>query len=296
MALRAVGALALSISVAAAFQDTSPLFILSTSKLADGFDGAGIVSSSLAGQEVANQLSGCPSDSYVVVNQPGVSSVDFSHTSSAPHLRRRIANENGALESVSVVPEVVGGISAMEVVNVLEKNCKAARLELDASDGYVSIEETVPQVIKVEFSALPSSPEERLSELGKHDSYLNAVLSSLQNKSYTVIYTGTPPSGQHMAPGIQHPVQGYEMDEPFPSSLHTDLKRDVSSHSNVDSDEVALFEKYQFLSPGIFMSLFVSLILFLILYVGVTALAGLEVSYFAFSKEMGPAAQKSKMQ
>lgn len=47
---------------------------------------------------------------------------------------------------------------------------------------------------------------------------------------------------------------------------------------------------------AIFMSLLVSLLLIIILYVGVSAIAGLEVSYMAFSKEMGPAAQKQKQQ
>ena len=44
------------------------------------------------------------------------------------------------------------------------------------------------------------------------------------------------------------------------------------------------------------MGLSVSLLLFIILYVGVSAIAGLEVSYMAFSKEMGPQAQKPKQQ
>lgn len=42
------------------------------------------------------------------------------------------------------------------------------------------------------------------------------------------------------------------------------------------------------------MGLTVSLLLFGILYVGVSAIAGLEVSYMAFSKEMGPQAQQQK--
>lgn len=45
---------------------------------------------------------------------------------------------------------------------------------------------------------------------------------------------------------------------------------------------------------GIFMGLSVSLLLFIILYVGVSAIANLEVSYMAFSKEMGPQAQKKQ--
>ena len=45
------------------------------------------------------------------------------------------------------------------------------------------------------------------------------------------------------------------------------------------------------------MGLVVSLLLLVILWIGVSAIAGLEVSYMAFSKEMGPAAQnKGKQQ
>lgn len=45
------------------------------------------------------------------------------------------------------------------------------------------------------------------------------------------------------------------------------------------------------------MGLTVSLLLFIILYVGVSAIAGLDVSYMAFSREMGPQAQgKGKQQ
>lgn len=40
------------------------------------------------------------------------------------------------------------------------------------------------------------------------------------------------------------------------------------------------------------MGLFVSILLLSILYVGLYAIAGLEVSYGAFSKENGPQAQK----
>lgn len=44
------------------------------------------------------------------------------------------------------------------------------------------------------------------------------------------------------------------------------------------------------------MGLIVSLLLFVILYVGVSAIAGLDVSYMAFSKEMGPQAQNKGKQ
>ena len=42
------------------------------------------------------------------------------------------------------------------------------------------------------------------------------------------------------------------------------------------------------------MGLLVAFILLSILYVGVSAVASLQVSYAAFDKEMGPAAQKKQ--
>lgn len=42
------------------------------------------------------------------------------------------------------------------------------------------------------------------------------------------------------------------------------------------------------------MGLIVGLLLFSILYVGISAVSSLQVSYAAFDKEMGPAAQKKQ--
>ncbi len=86
----------------------------------------------------------------------------------------------------------------------------------------------------------------------------------------------------------------------FQSPLHLDLKRGLSStNSKRDSSgdkpilpDGPLFERYSFLSPGLFMGIFVTLILLSILYVGISAIASLQVTYAAFDKEMGPAAQK----
>ena len=122
------------------------------------------------------------------------------------------------------------------------------------------------------------------------------------------------------APSVGEPSL-YEMDDEFyPSAMHQGLKRDIKyeplkSGNHSMQDGLPLFEKYQFLSPGksfhhhsvkpstnsiysgIFMGLTISLLLFVMLWIAVSAIAGLEVSYMAFSKEMGPAAQnKGKQQ
>lgn len=44
------------------------------------------------------------------------------------------------------------------------------------------------------------------------------------------------------------------------------------------------------------MGFLVSLVLFSILYVAISAVSSLQVSYAAFDKEMGPAAQKKQQQ
>ncbi|KAL8900793.1 MAG: hypothetical protein Q9207_005514 [Kuettlingeria erythrocarpa] len=97
------------------------------------------------------------------------------------------------------------------------------------------------------------------------------------------------------------------MDTSFSSQTHMELKRDMLAHTerengssaaggNVTLVDGPLFERYAFLSPGIFMGLLIALPLFLILYVGVSGVASLQVSYAAFDREMGPAAQKKGQQ
>jgi len=74
-----------------------------------------------------------------------------------------------------------------------------------------------------------------------------------------------------------------------------ELKRfDNKPPNDTEKDDRPLFEKYQFFTPGLFMGLLVVFILLAILSVGLSALGSLQVSYGAFDKEMGPAAQKKQ--
>ena len=132
---------------------------------------------------------------------------------------------------------------------------------------------------------------------------------------YTVIYTTSPPTTSH--PSEPAEPEEYEMDSLFQAPVHLELKRDMShqkraSDANITLPNGPLFERYQYLTPGVayqprclnqliclhslglFMGLLVSFILVSILYVGITGVASLQVSYAAFDKEMGPAAQKKQ--
>ena len=142
------------------------------------------------------------------------------------------------------------------------------------------------------------------------------MLDLLSSKiRYTVIYTTSPPITGH--PSEPAEPEEYEMDSLFQAPVHLELKRDMShqkraSDANITLPNGPLFEKYQYLTPGalyqprclnqliclhslgLFMGLLVSFILVSILYVGITGVASLQVSYAAFDKEMGPAAQKKQ--
>lgn len=69
-----------------------------------------------------------------------------------------------------------------------------------------------------------------------------------------LIYITTPISSSSQDMGDTHL---YEMDDPYPSALHTDLKRDLHEIRKRQSDNstnmqagLGLFEKYQFFTPG----------------------------------------------
>lgn len=84
------------------------------------------------------------------------------------------------------------------------------------------------------------------------------------------------------------------MEDAFDGGVRMELKRDTAFVRRDKAKEGGLFERYQYFSPGLFMAFTAMIPLVLILAVGLNAIANLEVSYFAFSKEMGPTAQKKQ--
>ncbi len=67
--------------------------------------------------------------------------------------------------------------------------------------------------------------------------------------SAVIVYISTPPQDAV----TDREDNAYEMDEPYPEALHTDLKRDTYPRRRQSDDNMQaglpLFEKYQFLSP-----------------------------------------------
>jgi hypothetical protein len=140
---------------------------------------------------------------------------------------------------------------------------------------------------------------------GTTDAALQKELQQLpRGKTYTLLFLSTaPPSSLPASPSpMEKEAEKSKSKEKSiiyqpdfdNDAVHMDLKRNLAPPRGDGpfSDQRPLFEEYQFFNPGLFMGLLVGLILIAILSVGISAIGSLRVSYAAFEKEMGPAAQK----
>ncbi|KYK54316.1 uncharacterized protein DCS_06273 [Drechmeria coniospora] len=266
------GVLALP-SAAIALSDSTPWVLLSTSTLQDAVNHNQIQTISEVSQYTKDFLSTCPTDQYYIITQAGgVHAADLrrGNECAMPHLCRAADDDR-----------IQGRYTVSEVLR------KATDTDVQFAEHIKSVCAKKKKSVTVEEIVLASlGVENRANALSDNDAFLASKLEAAQSSSYTILLYSVP----------QEPA--YEPE--FLDLLHMDLKRDMQSVPNVPKknetlrDTRPLFEKYQFFSPGIFMALIVALLLLSILYVGIKALSSLEVSYGAFEKEMGPAAQKKQ--
>lgn len=92
-----------------------------------------IASASSAQDTITSQLSKCPSDTYIVVTQPGVHAEDYSDRYAAPHLRRKVSGEDDRIRSTMSVTDVLGQVNTEEIAGIVGDRCGAASLRIDAS-------------------------------------------------------------------------------------------------------------------------------------------------------------------
>jgi hypothetical protein len=307
MAKTLVGALTLALLPSAlAFQNTSPFFLFSTSNFHDLHDAAFAQSSEVTSQ-VLGALKDCSSDTYIIVHQPGVSSSDYADRLSAPRLASYMSSfadkHIQTLMAVSEVYQKDAGSSTWPrtIARGLREQCgDATEFYWEVKNADLSGLEPVIEsgkTPKVVLITLPS-PEgsDRAKTIQQHDEIFERIVNNLATTSkYTVIFTTSPPSEpvvEQAHPSHREPP-AYEMESPITDAVNMELKRDTTFSPRANNTQQGgLFEKYQYFTPGLFMAFAAMLPLVLILGVGLNALANLEVSYFAFSKEMGPTNQK----
>jgi hypothetical protein len=274
------GALALCAS-AAAFSDTSPFMLLSTAKLeqstpsdSDGGNSSPqqLMTGTVATQLAQGLLADCPTSRYLIVSQPHINAADLTTSEGAcavPNLYRAMGDSR--LQTKVTVAEVFGTLSAEDMVGYVKTTCALKNKEAE--------------IKQLALPALPVKSREQV--LADNDYLLRGSIENLASAdSYTIIYLAG------------HPESTYEAE--FGEPVRMDLKKRIASAARhlrrdlASGNQQSLFDKYQFFTPGIFVSLVVAFILISILTAGLKGLASLAVPYGAYEKEMGPAAQKKQ--
>ncbi|KAL2129372.1 hypothetical protein VTI74DRAFT_7890 [Chaetomium olivicolor] len=279
--------LACAASKAQAFSDSSPFVLFSTADLPNP-DPSSTTQLQTASQVLTNLkslLASCPTSRYILVSQPNMHASDLrdeldGHKCHMPNLcavQQQPGSDGNRKTTGWAVAEVVGQVSGRPIEAYVKQVCgekgREARIE------------------RVELRHLPAVSEKgsagREEVLGDNDHELGKMLGVLDD-DYTVMVFSDPNEFKPYEPEFAEPV-------------HMDLRRwaeepeVVASMKSNSTANPPLFEKYQFFTPGIFMAFIVLAVILSILGVGLKALASLEVSYGAFDKEMGPAAQKKQM-
>ncbi|KAL4997225.1 BIG/ATPase V1 complex, subunit S1 [Aspergillus recurvatus] len=280
--------LALGAATARAFRDTSPFFLASTSEILS--TPAQLKSATTLLDELSTKLGACPSDYYVIASQPGVHSADFATGKSAPRLGAKMTGKDEEIRSTIIVNEVAGVLETKKVQDILETQCDAQTTVIDASSGSYSTDfGKEPQVIIVAFPSLPLGSE-RAQQLSDHDGLLSDIVGRLPSKKYTILYLTTPREFEETVPPVYK-----SPNDPYQDAMHMDLKRDYSAHSRSDdTTNKSLFDEYQYFTPGLFMGLIAAFFFIAILYVGLSALMSLQVSYAAFEKDSSSTVQKKQ--
>lgn len=147
----------------------------------------------------------------------------------------------------------------------------------------------------------------------KLDKFLANIIDQIPSKKYSLIYATSPKELQK----IEEESLSYSFeDSVFQESFHSEFKRDFSDYAQAEDDpkDSSLFRKYQFLTAGTHLTLWpwevqwadfvigifmggIALFVFLtILYIAISALLSLKVSYAAFEKDTAPGSQAQKKQ
>ncbi|EGE81195.1 hypothetical protein BDDG_04136 [Blastomyces dermatitidis ATCC 18188] len=314
MWINGLGLFALASSAAVttvdAFRDTSPFFLFSTHETAfpvpsRQFEAANTLSTSLS---TSPALKSCSAATYILISQPGVHARDYSSGDATPRLRRRVLKLDEEVKGSFAVSEVVGRVDVDTLQGVLEEGCGVVVERVDVSGTKLQTYTKTPLVLRVDFASV-AADSNRSEQLVKNDEFLDAIIDRLPSRDYTVLYTTTPREFTPAGIETEEPAIYNEIDtDIYQNPLRTNMNRDTAAHSHVrrdgegdgkdDGDEQwrnqPLFEKYQFLSPGIFMGLMGGLLFALVTYVGLSALLSLKVSYAAFEKDNSPAAAKKQ--
>jgi hypothetical protein len=84
---------------------------------------AAIAASSDVTADVLKALAHCPTKSYLVVEQRGVSAADYADGRAAPQLSRYMAGKHAQVKSTVAIPDIAGSVDAAAITEHLMAKC-----------------------------------------------------------------------------------------------------------------------------------------------------------------------------
>ncbi|KAJ4389305.1 hypothetical protein N0V93_006771 [Gnomoniopsis smithogilvyi] len=251
--------------------------MLSSSKLDVPASNSQLQSTSSVVTSAQSLLASCPTQIYNIMTHPNAHASDLRDPiTGSCRAKSLCANNSTRIQTTVGVAEVVGDVI----------DAQALRTYIEQACGKVGREAVVTVS---QLDALPGRGDaSRGSMMAVTDKQIGAFVDSYDTngQDFTVLYFASP----------HEPPRNYESD--FVDTTPMELRRRMDGGMLERADGVSgnaslpLFAKYQFFTPGLFMAFLGAVIMFAMLYAGLSAVASLEVSYGAFDKEMGPAAQK----
>jgi hypothetical protein len=152
----------------------------------------------------------------------------------------------------------VGEINTQTWRDVLESKCAKWSVDFDTSSGSLSLIDSnaTPGLLNVYLPAPSADSKMREKDMLENDARFASIFENIMVQNYTVLYTTSPsPSTKMFWEEMKEYVMVDEADLPQ-EAMHVDLKRDLGRRAggkvfeNQTMVDGALFEKYQFLSPG----------------------------------------------
>lgn len=261
-------------SVAVAFSNSSPHLLLSSVARLDSAlsqqQGQTASSTHDFDQLVTEAIAGCPADSYVFVSQPGMHAADLEDALVTPFLHRIAALAKSSFSNSHVFGTPGSSREApQDALRHLEEQCGAKTVAVDGSTGNFDVYvDTQPRVLSVSLDALPAGQGARDMALKANDDVLKRVLSRLPSPNYILVFVSSPDSDGERQESMSFTSQAEGRDDGGRPEVRDNV-----------------FAKYQFFSPGIFMSIIVSLLLVAVMLFALSWISSLQISYGAFEKD-----------
>ncbi|PSS02391.1 BIG/ATPase V1 complex, subunit S1 [Coniella lustricola] len=290
----------LATSGAAAFSDSSPFLMYSTSsKFSPPAAPPQLQSTASVLATAQSLLSSCPTSLYLIYTHPNVHASDVrnpntgacnEHNLCAPRRYNNATKDWESITAVYGVSEVVGPeISAGELQSYIEDVC-AKEGQQGATVVLTHLDPLPPSSTENDDRSWAMTFESRLIAQ-MVDNRKQLLVNGGDDDEYTVIYFAGAHVPQYQAEFNDAAGAGAEVQMELRKRAW-EVRADADKGAGKPASSAPLFVKYQFFTPGIFMGFLGAIIMISMLYVGLSAVASLQVSYGAFDKEMGPAAQK----